>query len=86
MNKTYESGIIEYVDGEYSSMFSMKCPAPSSRHRRSTSIKQSALGYFISVSNDGRNFTKELTVIIYDSICFECNTSSLSCEEVVSLN
>lgn len=64
----------------------MKCPAPSSRHRRSTNPKQSALGYFVSVSNDGKNFTEEMAIVIYDSACFECNTTTMTCEEVVCYN
>lgn len=61
----------------------MQCPAPTSRRKRSLNVDSSAFGYFISVSNDGNNFTKELAVIIYDSMCFECSTTNLTCLELV---
>ncbi|VDI52511.1 Hypothetical predicted protein, partial [Mytilus galloprovincialis] len=81
-NETTDTGISETEAGIYNSPFSMQCPAPISRHKRSLTVDSSAFGYFISVSNDGKNFTQELAVIIYDSVCFECSTTNLTCLEL----
>ncbi|CAG2200139.1 unnamed protein product [Mytilus edulis] len=81
-NETSDTGISEIEAGIYNSPFAMQCPAPISRRKRSLNVDSSAFGYFISVSNDGNNFTKELAVIIYDSMCFECSTTNLTCLEL----
>ncbi|XP_033763405.1 uncharacterized protein LOC117344686 [Pecten maximus] len=57
----------------------------SDRVRRSTDENPTiAEGFFLSVSNDGSTFSDEIVVIIYDSWCQTCNTTSVSCFEFTS--
>lgn len=69
--------------GAYSSSFAMFCPLPPSRHKRSIDNDIIGSGYYISVSNNGKDFTEELTTIVYDSTCYGCNLASLTCDELV---
>lgn len=66
-------------DGTYSSPFYMYCKLPQSRRRRSTYVNVIATGYRISVSNNGINYTEPLTTIVYDSLCYDCNSTSMTC-------
>ncbi|OWF39666.1 uncharacterized protein LOC110464752 [Mizuhopecten yessoensis] len=43
-----------------------------------------AEGFLLSVSNDGVSFSNETTFITYDSTCYECNSTSVSCTELSS--
>jgi hypothetical protein len=70
--------------GEYSSGFAMFCLLPPSRQKRSIDNDIIGSGYYISVSNNGQDFTEELTTIVYDSTCYDCNLTSLTCDELVS--
>jgi hypothetical protein len=51
----------------------MYCELPESRKKRSVEFKVLATGYYISVSNNGDNYTDPLTILVYDSVCYECN-------------
>lgn len=84
LNETVDSGITEEIPGKYFGPFYMLCPAPASRQKRSTADEGFALGYRLSVSNDGKNFTEELTILIYNTQCLYCNITSLDCIELVS--
>ncbi|VDI13449.1 Hypothetical predicted protein [Mytilus galloprovincialis] len=68
--------------GTYSSSFLMYCYLPESRKTRSVAEEYVASGYFISVSNNGHEFTEELTVIIFDARCYTCNSTTFECNEV----
>ncbi|XP_052084362.1 uncharacterized protein LOC127721632 [Mytilus californianus] len=68
--------------GTYSSSFLMYCNLPESRKKRSVAEEYVASGYFISVSNNGNEFTEELTVIIFDARCYTCNSTTFECNEV----
>ncbi|XP_063414556.1 uncharacterized protein LOC134696618 [Mytilus trossulus] len=70
------------MPGKYFGPFYMHCPAPASRRKRSITDESSALGYRLSVSNDGMNFTQELTILIYNSQCLYCNFTSMECIEL----
>ncbi|XP_069119355.1 von Willebrand factor D and EGF domain-containing protein-like [Argopecten irradians] len=60
-------------------------PDVSSRMKRSTDESDTiAEGFFLSVSNDGVEFSAEIVVIIYDSWCQRCNTTTVSCYEFTS--
>lgn len=71
--------------GTYSSSFLMYCKLPESRKKRSVEFKVLATGYYISVSNNGVNYTDPLTILVYDSVCYECNATSMICVEQVSV-
>ena len=60
----------------------MFCPLPPSRQKRSIDNDIIGSGYYISVSNNGQDFTEELTTIVYDSTCYDCNLTSLTCDEL----
>ncbi|CAG2252440.1 unnamed protein product [Mytilus edulis] len=68
--------------GTYSSSFLMYCYLPESRKTRSVAEEYVASGYFISVSNNGHEFTEELTVIIFDARCYTCNSTTFKCNDV----
>ncbi|XP_076070432.1 von Willebrand factor D and EGF domain-containing protein-like isoform X1 [Mytilus galloprovincialis] len=69
--------------GTYVSDFFMYCELPPSRRKRSVDSNDYLNGYNISVSNNGVDFTEELTTIIYDQECYDCNlTSSISCVQL----
>lgn len=68
--------------GTYSSSFLMYCNLPVSRKKRSVAEEYVASGYFISVSNNGHEFTEELTVIIFDARCYACNSTTFECNEL----
>lgn len=53
-----------------------------SRKKRSVAEEYVASGYFISVSNNGHEFTEELTVIIFDARCYACNSTTFECNEL----
>lgn len=61
----------------------MYCKLPGSRKKRSTGFETVATGYRISVSNNGQNYTDPITTIVYDSTCYECDTTSMSCDLLV---
>lgn len=64
----------------------MFCEIPESRRRRSADISTIANGYFISISNDGLNFTEELAVISFDTRCYNCNVTDFWCaKEVIAI-
>ena len=69
------------VDGDYLNAFSVQCPLPT--YSQSNTIM--AIGYMISVANgDGSgNYTDEVTFIIFDGLCYECNVTLVSCAETV---
>ena len=71
--------------GTYSSSFLMYCKLPESRKKRSVEFEVLATGYYISVSNNGDNYTDPLTILVYDSVCYECNATSMTCVEQVSV-
>ncbi|XP_052078039.1 uncharacterized protein LOC127715976 [Mytilus californianus] len=60
----------------------MYCELPTSRRKKSVENTEDLIGYNISVSNNGVDFTDELTTIIYDPLCYECNITSISCVEL----
>ncbi|XP_063416202.1 uncharacterized protein LOC134697845 [Mytilus trossulus] len=66
--------------GVYGSSQYMYCKLPGSRKKRSTGFETVATGYRISVSNNGQNYTDPVTTIVYDSTCYECDTTSMSCD------
>ena len=61
----------------------MFSPLPPSRQKRSIDNDIIGSGYYISVSSNGQDFTEELTTIVYDSTCYDCNLTSLTCDELV---
>ncbi|CAC5377862.1 unnamed protein product [Mytilus coruscus] len=66
--------------GIYGSSQFMYCKLPGSRKKRSTGFETVATGYRISVSNNGQNYTDPVTTIVYDSTCYECDTTTMSCD------
>ncbi|CAG2217332.1 unnamed protein product [Mytilus edulis] len=68
--------------GTYASSLFMYCKLPGSRKKRSTDFDIVATGYRISVSNNGENYTEPLTCIVFNSTCYECNTTTMSCEKL----
>jgi hypothetical protein len=63
----------------------MYCKLPESRKKRPVEFKVLATGYYISVSNNGDNYTDPLTILVYDFVCYECNAASMICVEQVSV-
>jgi hypothetical protein len=61
----------------------MFSPLPPSRQKRSIDNDIIGSGYYISVSSNGQDFTEKLTTIVYDSTCYDCNLTSLTCDELV---
>ncbi|XP_021375500.1 von Willebrand factor D and EGF domain-containing protein-like [Mizuhopecten yessoensis] len=57
------------------------CSLPQSRRKRRSAHASAVLanGFFLGVSNDGVAFSDNLVVIVYDSTCYTCNTTSISC-------
>ncbi|XP_052076404.1 uncharacterized protein LOC127714387 [Mytilus californianus] len=70
--------------GTYANSFFMYCNLPGSRKKRSTDFNIVATGYRIAVSNNGENYTDPLISIVFDSTCYECNTTTLSCEKLTT--
>ncbi|CAC5390509.1 unnamed protein product [Mytilus coruscus] len=68
--------------GTYASSLFMYCKLPGSRKKRSANFDIVATGYRISVSNNGENYTDPLTCIVFNSTCYECNTTAMSCEQL----
>ncbi|XP_069129087.1 von Willebrand factor D and EGF domain-containing protein-like [Argopecten irradians] len=70
----------------YMNNFYCVCTLPNaSRKKRSTgSSTEIAEGYLLSLSNDGVNFGNETMFIIYDSSCYNCNATSVSCTHLSS--
>ncbi|XP_071143815.1 uncharacterized protein [Mytilus edulis] len=64
----------------------MFCEIPESRRRRSADLSTIANGYFISISNDGLNFTEELAVISFDTRCYNCNVTDFWCAKEYQLD
>ncbi|OWF53922.1 von Willebrand factor D and EGF domain-containing protein [Mizuhopecten yessoensis] len=61
------------------------CIIPDSVRRRRAADEIFGEGYLISISNDGINFSKETTVVTYDSTCYECDATNRSCTKLVSI-
>ena len=80
-----DSGLVEDIGGIYFGPFYMHCPAPPSRQRRSVEGEPSPMGYHLSISNDGHNFTEELTLLVYNTLCHDCNITTMICSELVSM-
>ncbi|CAC5414798.1 unnamed protein product [Mytilus coruscus] len=72
--------------GIYKSLFLMFCEIPESRRRRSADVSTIANGYFISISNDGLNFTEELAVVSFDARCYSCNVTDFWCAKEYQLD
>ncbi|XP_071143816.1 von Willebrand factor D and EGF domain-containing protein-like isoform X1 [Mytilus edulis] len=72
--------------GIYRSLFLMFCEIPDSRSRRSADLSTIANGYFISISNDGLNFTEELAVVSFDARCYSCNITGVCCTKEYKLD
>ena len=83
-NETVDSELVEDIGGIYFGPFYMHCPAPPSRRRRSVEGEPSPMGYRLSISNDGRNFTEELTLLVYNTLCYDCNITTMICSELVT--
>jgi hypothetical protein len=84
-NNIIENHDVFTYSGVYSSGFAMFCPLPPSRHNQYIDNDLVGSGYYISESNNGQNFTEELTTIVYDSTCYDCTIASLTCDELVIL-
>ncbi|VDI18310.1 Hypothetical predicted protein [Mytilus galloprovincialis] len=72
--------------GIYRSIFLMFCEIPESRRRRSADVSTIANGYFISISNDGLNYTEELAVVSFDTRCYSCNVTDFWCTKEYQLD
>ena len=72
--------------GIYSSLFLMMCKIPEERRKRSVEGPRVASGYYISVSNDGVNFTEEVMVLAFDRRCYDCNVTALRCSKEVFIH
>ena len=74
------------VPAEYEHFQKVNCPIPSNRRKRSLD-SDLVLGdvYHASVSNNGLNFSTEVTMIIFDSLCTECNSTSMTCTLKVNM-
>lgn len=69
--------------GTYSSSMLMYCKLPGFRRKRSVDVDVIPTGFHISVSNNGKNYTEPLTILLYDSLCYECNITTMTCEKQV---
>ncbi|XP_069129089.1 von Willebrand factor D and EGF domain-containing protein-like [Argopecten irradians] len=74
-----EGGPVTF-SGTYVNSYLAVCSILASRKRRSTSTDKPT-GYKISMSNDRTTFSDEITFIIYNFNCFECNITALRCTE-----
>ncbi|XP_063435757.1 von Willebrand factor D and EGF domain-containing protein-like [Mytilus trossulus] len=80
----YTSGN-ETDTAEYRHLFMVTVPLKISRRKRSTEESMhSPEGYEISLSNDGSNFGESFNMIVYDENCFTCNSTSVTCDALVS--
>ncbi|CAC5390460.1 Low-density lipoprotein receptor-related protein 6 [Mytilus coruscus] len=70
------------VKADYRNGFMVTCELQSSRRKRSTAETIIAEGYEISVSNDGIHFGDSVRIIIYDELCHECNSTTITCVEL----
>ncbi|XP_056022076.1 uncharacterized protein LOC125649695 [Ostrea edulis] len=52
---------------------------PSSTRKKRSTTEQYGTGYDISLSYDGSNFGDELSLVVYDDTCFNCNATTISC-------
>ncbi|VDI64064.1 Hypothetical predicted protein [Mytilus galloprovincialis] len=67
------------VKADYRNSFMVTCELQSSRRKRSIAETIIADGYEISVSNDGIHFGDSVRIIIYDELCHECNSTTITC-------
>ncbi|CAG2254197.1 unnamed protein product [Mytilus edulis] len=67
------------VKADYRNGFMVTCELQSSRRKRSIAETIIADGYEISVSNDGIHFGDSVRIIIYDELCHECNSTTITC-------
>ena len=81
---TIEEGETFTHSGTYATPQYMKCKLPESRKKRSADFVVAAMGYRISVSNDGTSYTDPVITIVYDSNCYLCNSTSMECEKQVN--
>ncbi|CAC5392582.1 unnamed protein product [Mytilus coruscus] len=70
--------------GIYRSSFFMLCELPAARSKRSIDIEVVATGFHISISNNGKDFTDQLSMLIYDSLCYSCNSTTFECDELIT--
>ncbi|XP_021375788.1 von Willebrand factor D and EGF domain-containing protein-like [Mizuhopecten yessoensis] len=60
------------------------CIIPDSVRRRRAADDVFGEGYLISISNDGINFSNESTIVTYDSTCYDCDATNISCTQLES--
>jgi len=63
------------VEATLDSFLQIFCPLPKARQRRSETQPidtHIAYGYKIAVSNNGQHFSKEDTLVIFDTTCVDC--------------
>lgn len=77
------SGIEVIKTAVYSYENLISCDYPNSRKRRS--INNMPEGYDITLSFDKNNYGDTVSIIIYDEDCFSCNSTSITCIELVSV-
>ncbi|XP_056020810.1 von Willebrand factor D and EGF domain-containing protein-like [Ostrea edulis] len=52
---------------------------PSSTRKKRSTTEQYGTGYDISLSYDGSNFGDQLSLIVYDDACYNCNATTIGC-------
>ncbi|CAC5389963.1 unnamed protein product [Mytilus coruscus] len=70
--------------GTYKSSFFMLCELPATRSKRSVDFAIVATGFHISISNNGKDFTDQLSMLVYDSLCYSCNSTTFECKELIT--
>ncbi|XP_033729966.1 von Willebrand factor D and EGF domain-containing protein-like, partial [Pecten maximus] len=62
------------------------CTVPQSLRRKRSIDADTILadGFFLSVSNDGTTFSEDIVVIKYDSSCYTCNSTAVTCSQLRS--
>lgn len=81
-----EVGDMFTYPGTYANSLFMYCKLPGLRKKRSVEVNIVATGYRIAVSNNKENYSETLTNIVFDSTCYACNTTTMSCDKLVSQN
>jgi len=68
-----------FVPATLDSFIQVFCPLPKERKTRSTAKAiddQIAYGFKIAVSNNGKAFSKDDSIVIFDSTCVDCAKSN----------
>ena len=68
-----------------SGMATCRLVSSPARKKRNTDgeTNYSVFGYYISITNNGYNYSEEVPLLVYDSRCLNCSALDLTCTKKV---